>query len=128
MGCNTLLLVLNDHIQEIEIDASLGHKISSAISKSTVMNGRPVDIQCGRSINGMSVITCNHMDITTIVAVGGNNASVLHRVGFIDHHTDEDQLKLLKSWADAQGYCLHKKPRRKPASIRVTPPRSPRKK
>lgn len=111
MGYNSVVLVLNDCLGDIEKDKDFGNKISGAVS--ALHNNNQIDIHSGCCVNAATAISCQHADITQIIAVGGNCASVLGNVyGSRNHHKEEGQIAILKQLADKFGYRLAKKPKK----------------
>ena len=115
MGHNSVILVLNDCLSDIEKDPEFGKKISRACAKAFMRRDIRVDIQSGGCINAASVITTHHADLISILAVGGNYGSVIHRIynSKCAHHKEEDQINLLKKVAEHFGYRLVKKTTKK---------------
>lgn len=111
MGFNSVVVVLNDCLSEIEKDPKFGKKVGDAIS-SNHMRQKPVDIDSGYCVNAATVVSCEHANVTQLIAVGGNCATVLAYL-WGDHHTEEGQLNLLKNWADSMGYNVIKKRNKK---------------
>jgi hypothetical protein len=108
MGWNTTVVVLNDALNEIEQDPEFGKKIKQAATSLLVRSG-PIELSAGRIANAASVIESHPSDMTSLLAVGGNRASRLHMsLGWKTCDPDE-QLRLLRDWADAAGYRLVKK-------------------
>ena len=103
MGYNSVVLVLNDCLSDISNDKEFGKKLDSAISR--VYGNDPIDISSGCSVNAATAISCQHADVTQIIAVGGNYATVLGNF-FGSHHKEESQIELLKQLADKYGYRL----------------------
>lgn len=109
MGFNTTVVVLNDGLAEIESDPDFGKRLADAIRSIHMMPGR-VDVRAGCHVNAASVIETHHADETTLVAVGGNFASVLGSVyGAGRHHEEADRIRLLKMLAEELGYKVEKK-------------------
>ena len=110
MGYNSGILVLNDRISEIERDPKkFVEEMVRSISKMSISDG-PVDFYPGQS----TVMSCEHADAVTILAVGGNYSSVLGRFfnGGV-HHTPEAQDDLLRRLANEHGYRLVRKSEKK---------------
>ena len=109
MGFNSTVLVLNDRLGEIEREPERFVKeMLHAIQRSAMAEQE--DFYPGQS----TVMSCNHADVVTILAVGGNCATVMgrfHNGG--RHHDEESQLKLLRELADKYGFSLRKKPAKK---------------
>ena len=110
MGYNTVVVVLNDALQQIATDQDFGKKLVDAIS-ATLTRGGNIDVSAGNHINAATVVTSHHADFTSVITVGGNCGSILGSLYNQGRHTtDEDKLKILKSIADDMGYTLRKKP------------------
>jgi len=110
MGYNTVVLFLNDHLQSIKDDAQ-----------------NVIDGICSRAVGGMDdervgeysgryhlpyqikIPTVHHADNTVLIAVGGNYATKLFSTYGYSHHKEEDQVRMLKEWADKLGYNISKK-------------------
>jgi hypothetical protein len=107
MGYNSVLLVLNDCLNAIETDETFGKNLSSAVMKNGCYK-KPVDISSQHYCNAATVISCEHADVTQIIAVGGNCATVLANI-WGDHSTEEAKVHLLKNLADSMGYRIVKK-------------------
>lgn len=107
MGYNSVLLVLNDTLHEIKNDKEFGRKVNDAVLQ--LGRGKQVDIPSGCCANAATAISCEHADVTQVIAVGGNYASPLGML-WGSHHTPESKLNLLRNLADEFGYTLRKKP------------------
>lgn len=110
MGFNSTVLVLNDRLGEIEREPEkFVREMLSGIQRSGYPDEQ-VDFYPGQS----TVMSCAHADQVTILAVGGNCATVMgrfHNGGH--HHSDDDQVTLLRQLADKYGFSLRKKPAKK---------------
>lgn len=111
MGYNSVILILNDGLSEIE--GSPDHFVK-AMNNAVLLSAHPrteqqkrhgVDFHPGQS----TAISCRHADITQLIAVGGNCATYLGDF-WNTHHTSEGQEKLLREWADRLGFRLVRKP------------------
>lgn len=111
MGYNTSMIVLNDALGSIEKDQEFGKKVAEAIRHLTL--GRPnpfgLDISSGSDVNAASVIETHHADCTTVLAFGGNCASVLFDTFGYRHNEVDMQKRMLEEWANKLGYRLVKK-------------------
>lgn len=76
MGYNTAILVLNDALDEIAGDSELGKKLVAAIQTQSIQRCA-ANVQAGNHVNAATVIETHHADRTALIAVGGNNATVL---------------------------------------------------
>ena len=109
MGFNSTVLILNDQLGSIERDPERFVKeMVNAIQRSSMREQE--DFGPGQS----TVMSCVHADAVTVLAVGGNCATVLGSVynGGI-HHTEEAQVEILRVLADKYGFRLVKKPQKK---------------
>lgn len=111
MGFNSVVLVLNDRLGEIERSPERFVKeMSYGIARAGTSGQEQIDFHPGQS----TVVTCHHADMVSIIAVGGNCATVLGQVyNGGRHHDEESQLKLLRELADQFGFSLRKKPQKK---------------
>lgn len=112
MGYNSTVIVMNDALHAIREDPEFGRKLAQAILTLNRHEGRGVDISAGMHCNAAIAIETHHADSNTIIAVGGNCATVLGAT-YGTHHEKEDQLEILKQLADKLGYSLRKKKERK---------------
>lgn len=109
MGFNSTVLILNDQLGSIERDPEgFVREMVNAIQRGS--GSDQVDFGPGQS----TVMSCVHADAVTVLAVGGNCATVLGRVynGGL-HHTEDSQVAILKTLADKHGFRLVKKPKKK---------------
>lgn len=109
MGFNSTVLILNDRLSEIRRDPErFVEEMVQGIHRCG-LPGEQMDIYTGQS----TVMSCAHADQVTILAVGGNCATVLGRVyNGGRHHAEEDQESLLRELADQHGFRLVRKPRK----------------
>lgn len=71
MGFNSVLLVLNDRLHEIEHDPEFGKKVARAIRAHSWPGEQPY-------ITGQTqVLSVHHADTLVVVAVGGNTGRVI---------------------------------------------------
>lgn len=109
MGFNTSVVVLNDALHEIANDPYFGKNLTEAIQGCFTPN-RSKDVHSNGYCNAATVIACHHADVTSIIAVGGNYGTELcSEYNFGNHHTKEDQIKLLKKLADNLGFRIIEK-------------------
>ena len=110
MGFNSTLLLLNDQLSSIERNpVAFVKEMLNAIS-SIGCSGDQQDFWPGQS----TVMSVSHADTVTVLAVGGNHATVLGRVrNGGKHHTTEDQEFILKRLADEYGFRLVRKSKKK---------------
>jgi hypothetical protein len=106
MGYNSTVLVLNDRLGEIERDPEgFVKEMITAIHRKGSRD-EEMDFYPGQS----SVIHCAHADEVTVMAVGGNHATILGRLhNGGNHHTEENQISILKRIADDYGFRLVRK-------------------
>lgn len=95
MGFNTAVVILNDHLHELEKDQKLGEKLAHAIS----MAGRD-----RLYTSGFEVLPTQHADTMQIIAVGGNT---IRRLGYSSWSADNE--RILKDLASDLGYRVVKK-------------------
>ena len=116
MGYNTVVMFLNDNIHECRehaqevMDAIYG-RAAGCIDDERLKDEYLNDIRRHYRVPyQISVPTVHHASETVILAVGGNCCTkLLHSYGS-SHHTEEDQVRLLKEWAEKLGYRITKKP------------------
>jgi hypothetical protein len=108
MGFNTSVIIFNDSLHVIEEDKEFGKTIVEAIRN--LHNGKQSPINSHFHSAGYAIET-HHADQTTLVAFGGNEASVL--LNTYADHSEEGQIRLLKELASKLGYNVSKKPVKK---------------
>ena len=109
MGYNTVVFICNDAMESIKNDpAGFVDKVIEGTSRVTYK--MPWEFGLGSHANGMAVVSCQHADTTTIIAAGGNYASILGHYYAHSHHQKEDQVRILKELAENLGYTVSKKP------------------
>lgn len=108
MGWNTSMIILNDAVHTIGQDKDFGKKVYDAVLACNSDN-RNIDISAGAA----TVIETHHADVSVMLAVGGNNASVLCSVDDWRHGTTLTQVKLLQELADRLGYVIARKRKQK---------------
>ena len=117
MGYNTTVIVMNDALHYIEEDKDFGKNLSEAIrylhSPRAENNRHLLDIPAGCHANAATAVETHHADVTSVVAVGGNCATVMGQSYGFRHHSDEDKIRILKDLAADLGYNLVKKPQKK---------------
>lgn len=119
MGYNTVVMFLNDnihqckdHAQEV-MDAIYNRAAGGIDDERAEDENRPYIKNHYWMPYQISVPSVHHASETALIAVGGNCCTkVLHTYG-CHHRDEEDQVKLLKEWADKLGYKVSKKPSRK---------------
>jgi len=109
VGWNTTVVVMNDALNEIENDPDFGRKLKHAVNSLFVRSG-PIDVAAGVMTGAARAIETHQSDMTSLLAVGGNCAARLHMSLGWTQCDPEEQLRLLREWADASGYRLVKKP------------------
>jgi hypothetical protein len=83
MGFNSVLVVLNDRLDEIERDPEFGKKVADAIRS----HGYP---RYQRYVTGQTqVISVHHADTLAVVAVGGNTGRI---IGYGHWSQDDESL------------------------------------
>lgn len=84
MGFNSVVVILNDCLHEIESDPEFGKKVAQAIrAHGARPEHRPY-------ITGQTqVLSVEHADTMQIVAVGGNTGRV---VGYAHHRSTDDEI------------------------------------
>jgi hypothetical protein len=100
MGFNTNITICNDNLADYERHPE-----------------RFARIICGGALKrdgddqwGITVLPADHADAVQLVAAGGNFATKVYTGYYTgSHHTEDGQLALLRQWAEAMGYELHKK-------------------
>jgi hypothetical protein len=115
MGYNTVVMFLNDNIHECKehaqevMDAIYGRAAGGMDDERVDNEDRPHIQNHYRMPYQISVPTVHHADQTVLIAVGGNCCTkLLHTYGY-SHHTEKDQVRLLKEWAEKLGYRINKK-------------------
>lgn len=102
MGFNTAISICNDNLGDYERNPERFVKI--------IYDG----INDGNKLWGITVHPSEHADATQLIAVGGNFSTRVHTTCYVSsHHTKEGQIDILRSWADALGYRISKKPTEK---------------
>lgn len=96
MGYNTTLVVYNDALDQIAKDPEFGKKLANAISRVGAY-GEPVDVSAGNHANAARVIESHHADTSTIVAIGGNDGTVIASSFGWNHDTLDWQERVLKA-------------------------------
>lgn len=109
MGYNSVLLVLNDRLWDIEKDEKFGSKLCDAIREYSTYQHQPraggfPEVRPHQAV----VLSCEHADTIQIVAVGANYGRVLGH----GHWKDTDE-GLLAKLADKYGYYLTPKEKKK---------------
>lgn len=101
MGLNSTVLILNDGLGQLERNPDeFVTKLVNAIN-----GNNPGYISVGNFANPVTFVETHHSSQTSVVAVGGNHASVLGHSS-IGHHKYELRVELLKQIAKEYGYKL----------------------
>ena len=113
MGYNSILLVLNDALDYIEVDPEIGHKIKRKILEHYATK-KNLDIAAsgshGTHCNAMSVLANQHADVGQLVFVGGNTGRSLP--GYFTYAMEDEQI--LRELAAKLGFTVSKKKAKKP--------------
>lgn len=114
MGHNTTVVIMNDALSVIREDENFGFKIADAISRMGAYDYlyNSVSARSGGNVhvNAAVVVETHHSAGISVVAVGGNTATVLSPyVGSGTHHQDDDKKRIVSILADELGYKLVKK-------------------
>jgi hypothetical protein len=107
MGYNSVILVLNDRLWDIEKDEKFGSKLCDAIREISSRPNKFPEVSGSQTV----VISQEHADVMQIVAIGGNYGRVLGHGNWRD--SDE---QLLIKLAEKHGYFLTPKERKKKGS------------
>lgn len=107
MGFNTSMIIMNDALDAIEKDPEFGKKVVEAVRR--VHREHDIDIPSGPNVNAATVIETHHADVTTILAFGGNYATIIHETYGYRHHDPDFKLRLLKELAESLGFTIAKK-------------------
>lgn len=94
MGFMTVVVVSNDYHTEIEEQP--GRFIDTLL--------RSLRTGEGAQLSGIRILPSQHADYTQLIGVGGNCSTVLDTVHGGRHSRREDQVELLKQWADHLGF------------------------
>lgn len=121
MGYNSVVFICNDGMYQIEKDpAGWWKKTWDQLMIQTFKSsksGEDGSYGFGNHCGGFQAVWNEHADVTCLIAVGGNYATVLPgRVRWSDgdgHHTPEGQVQILKAVASKLGYDLRKKKSKK---------------
>jgi hypothetical protein len=106
MGFNTTVVILNDALHEIANDPSFGKQLANACMK--VQLGSQ-NISAGMFYRAATAIETHHADVSSLILVGGNCATVVHEYACgWEHDTEEAQLHALKAFAKKLGYKVSK--------------------
>lgn len=102
MGFNSVMVVLNDRLHEIEEDKSVGKEIWRAITEKGWPN--PNHTYPNYYDHGLQCVGVGHADETQVIIVGQNTGHQAFKL--FGYYTDEE---ILKAWADKLGYDLRKR-------------------
>lgn len=107
MGYLTTAFIFNDFLSDIKEDPALGESLYySCLQQYSSRDIIP--IQSKGNPMGYTV-SCQHADVTQIVAVGHNTGCLLGNHYGGCGNDEETKLKILKSLADDLGYSLRKR-------------------
>lgn len=107
MGYNSAIFICNDAMPEVDEDPE-GWWSEAKLHLQMLKPGTTREFGFGSHANGFRAVHNHHADNVSLIALGGNYASVLwngHR-GSEGHHTPEQKLALLREAASALGYAL----------------------
>ena len=109
MGNNSVLLICNDAIHEIENDAEGWWR--KAWQKLCTIGRVPMSFGHGNHVNGFQAVWNRHADEIGVIIVGGNYATIVgtSRLSNCAHHTEEGQLAIFKEIMEKRGYYVSKK-------------------
>ncbi len=96
MGYNTTVVVYNDALGDIAADPNFGSKLASAIRRVGTYR-KPEDVSACTHANAARVIETHHADSTAVVAIGGNDGTVLVTSYGWDHADLDWQERVLKA-------------------------------
>lgn len=106
MGFQTVFMVLNDHIHELETDPNVGRKMLEA-AMMTQRGYKPVDFSIGCGMNAGIALPSQHADYIQVVVAGGNYARPLGYGGNWQNMDNDEAI--LRRLADELGYRIVKK-------------------
>ncbi len=109
MGYNSTIMILNDQLHDIKKNAQA---VCDTIYSWCGSGSIPKNSWDQPRHLGFEICSIEHADVTSVIAVGGNDHSLLGRVWHA-HHTDDHRIKLLKKIAKEFGYRLVKIPERR---------------
>jgi len=72
MGWNTVVVVMNDAIHDIENDPAFGRRLAQAIREQMGRRHTPIDVPAGGHCNAATVICQDHADAVQLVEVHRN--------------------------------------------------------
>lgn len=89
MGYNSVLLVLNDRLDDIERDTLFGRKVAAAIrAHRNGLDGKPTP-GAPEILSAAKVLSVHHADTVVVIAAGGGTGRVMGH-GF--YRDTDDQL------------------------------------
>ncbi len=113
MGYNSLLFICNDVRSEIDKDPAAWWERARA-SLQGYDGDLPSSFGFGRSANGFQAVWNQHADLTAMVLVGGNHATVVGSTcNQGRHHDEEDMVAACKAILEKRGYTIRKRPKRR---------------
>jgi hypothetical protein len=96
MGYNTTVVVYNDALDDIAADPNFGSKLAAAIKRVGAYRN-PEDVGACAHANAARVIETHHADSTAVVAIGGNDGTVLVTTSGWNHGDLDWQERVLKA-------------------------------
>tara|TARA_Y100000310_G_scaffold218778_1_gene220079 strand:- start:1754 stop:2269 length:516 start_codon:yes stop_codon:yes gene_type:complete len=107
MGFNTVVLILNDRLGEIERDAeNFVKEMCLQAGGGGNMGPAPLDFHRSQS----SIIETHHADQTAVILVGGNTATVIGFARGWRHTEVHNQVRILEEMLAQYGYGIRRKP------------------
>lgn len=105
MGFNSVVFMCNDAMNTVDEDPKgwwekTWQNLCTLPWKKTKTYGH------GYHANGFQAVWNQHADMTGVILVGGNHATVLGGSCRQDHHTEEGQIEILKDILKQNGYTV----------------------
>jgi len=113
MGFNSLVFILNDAFHAIDEHPDIWWRATKrALDQATA---EPKEYDSGLNKGNFTAVLNHHADVMSLVAVGGNDCSIIWQEHFPAgrHAGAEEHLEILKKAADALGFRLVKKSKKK---------------
>ena len=104
MGYNSAIMICNDAMDQIDKDPVGWWQEAKRAIVSLRQKDNDGTFGFGNS-NGFQAICCQHTDVTTIVAIGGNDATILSQTYGGEGMAEQE---LLTKLAEKHGYKLVK--------------------
>lgn len=123
MGFNKVVVLLNDFEGDVNRDpAGWWDRCKNAFYRLQRKQGHPKTfVKEPEHFNEGTAVWEAHADITAVILAGGNCATVLGSYpNGGRHHTEEDQIKVLKDVLDRMGYRIVRKSNRRADSSTKT--------